>query len=350
MDLAWVEVVDLEAAEAVAPFREEKMKKAMNKYDEQSVVENRVVVALGGNALGCNDEEQVQKVREIAPVLVNLMHQEQEMVLVHGNGPQVGIIQKAFMLAHAENHELPDVNLFDACAMSQGHLGFYLQQGIMNELFRQNNPKRIATIITEVEVDAKDPGFTHPEKPIGLFFDKKQVEQQKREHPDWTFMEDSGRGFRRCVASPNPKHIIEIDSIRQLLNKKYVVIACGGGGIPVVKTSDGMYEGALAIIDKDLVSALLAERIHAKHLVILTAVDYVAINFGTPEQINLHDLSVADAEKYLTEDQFGEGSMKPKVQAAVNFVKGHSERVAIIGSLINAKKVLEGTSGTRIHS
>lgn len=309
------------------------------------VIKSRTIVALGGNALGNTDDEQRNKVADIAPVLVDMMEHGNEIILVHGNGPQVGIIQKAFTLAHGEQSDLPVMELYDACAMSQGYLGFYLQQGLANELERRGKDRKVATIVTEIEVDKDDPAFQNPVKPIGLFLTRHQVDEQKKTHPTWIFKEDSGRGYRRVVPSPTPKEIVELASIRHLLDDRYVVIACGGGGIPVVKDGDAL-RGISAILDKDLASSLLAQKIDAEKLVILTAVDYVCINFNTPQQKELKTLTVSEAQKYLAEGQFGAGSMEPKVRAAMQFVQSAPGRKAIIANLEKAAEALQGKTGT----
>lgn len=349
MDLAEAEAGALAAGAVVAPFSVEEGKKMNSTKTCKAKQKDRIVVAIGGNALGESDAEQIETVREAAAALVHLMEGEHEIVFVHGNGPQVGIIQKAFVVAHDENPKFPSMTLFDAIAMSQGYLGFYLQRGITNELERQGSSKQIAYVINEVEVDKDDPAFQHPEKPIGLFLDKKQAERQMKAHPDWTYVEDSGRGYRCVVASPCPIKVFQTDVVSSLLDDGFVVFAGGGGGIPVVRRDDGTYEGINVVIDKDLVSALLAQTIQADQLIILTAVEYVAINFGKPNQESLRDLSVEEAKKYLAQHQFGEGSMKPKVEAAISFVESHPGRTAIIGSLMKAEEVVSGTSGTCIH-
>ncbi len=309
---------------------------------------DRIVVALGGNALGDNPSEQMERIDVAAPALLGLIELGNEIVITHGNGPQVGMIQKSFATANDINREIPAMDLPECGAMSQGYIGYHLQKGLGNEIRRQGKPWHVATIVTEVEVDKNDPAFENPTKPIGQFLTEEQAAAQKAENPTWQFMEDSGRGYRRVVASPAPKSIVEIGSIRHLLDEEYIVIACGGGGIPVVE-EDNALVGVGAVIDKDLAGELLAEDCDAEKLILLTAVDHVAINFGKPDQQDLEDITVEEAEKYLAEGQFGKGSMEPKVKAAVKFAKSRPGRVAIIGSLEKAPEAMKGTSGTRIH-
>lgn len=310
---------------------------------------SRIVIALGGNALGNTPEEQKQKIEDAAPSLVDLMVQGHEIILSHGNGPQVGMIQLAFDTASKQNPKIPVVELPECTAMSQGYIGFHLQNGIKRQLLKQGIPRHVATVITQVEVEKTDPAFQNPSKPIGSFYSLEETEKLRREHPDWTIAEDSGRGYRRMVPSPKPIGIVEQDAILDLLDHKFVVIACGGGGIPVVRRSDGSFEGIPAVIDKDFASAALADALNADVLFILTAVDRVAIHFGTPDEVALEQLSVAEAEKYCNEGQFGAGSMLPKVQAAIRFVKGGGTRKAMIASLEKAPLAIQGLSGTSIE-
>ena len=309
---------------------------------------DRIVVALGGNALGDNPKEQMERINVAAPALLGLIELGNEIVITHGNGPQVGMIQKSFATANEVNSDIPAMDLPECGAMSQGYIGYHLQKGLGNEIRRQGKPWHVATIVTEVEVDKNDPAFENPTKPIGQFLTAEQAEEVKKENPSWTLVEDSGRGYRRVVASPAPKAIVEIGSIRHLLDEECIVIACGGGGIPVVE-EDNALVGVGAVIDKDLAGELLAEDCDAEKLILLTAVDHVAINFGKPDQKDLEDITVEEAEKYLAEGQFGKGSMEPKVKAAVKFAKSRPGRVAISGSLEKAPEAMKGTSGTRIH-
>ena len=312
---------------------------------------NRVVIALGGNALGNTPEEQIARVREAAPTLLKVIEQGNEIIITHGNGPQVGMIQKSFALAHAEDESVPAMDLPECGAMSQGYIGYHLQQAIGAAMHKSYKRWHVASVVTQIEVDPDDPAFANPTKPIGQFLSKEEADAEQAAHPEMTFVEDSGRGYRRVVASPEPKKIVEYESILNLLDNEFIVIACGGGGIPVVRNYDdkGAYRGIAAVIDKDMGGELLAEDCHADMLVLLTAVDHVAINFGKPDQKDLEDVTVAEAKQYLEEGQFGKGSMEPKVRAAVKFAESRPGRVCIIGSLEKAAEAMAGLSGTRIH-
>ena len=313
---------------------------------------DRVVIALGGNALGDTPEEQIAKVRAAAPTLLKVIGMGNEIIITHGNGPQVGMIQNAFACANeASNGKYPKIDLPECGAMSQGYIGYHLQQAIGAAMHRNFKRWHVATVVTQIEVDPDDPSFQNPTKPIGAFMTKEQADAELAEHPDWTIVEDSGRGFRRVVASPEPKKIVEAPSILNLLDDEFIVIACGGGGVPVVRdySDKGCYRGVAAVIDKDMAGELLAEDCSADMLVLLTAVDHVAINFGKPDQVDLEDITVDEAREYLAQGQFGKGSMEPKVRAAVKFAESRPGRTCIIGSLDKAAEAISGKSGTRIH-
>ena len=312
---------------------------------------DRIVVALGGNALGDTPEEQIARVREAAPTLLKLILQGNEIIVTHGNGPQVGMIQNAFAAAHEANPKIPSMDLPECGAMSQGYIGYHLQQAIGVALHKQYKRWHVASVVTQIEVDPEDPSFKNPTKPIGPFLTKGQADAEKAEHPEMVFVEDSGRGYRRVVASPEPKKIVEAASILNLLDNEFIVIACGGGGIPVVRdyNDKGAYKGIAAVIDKDMGGELLAEDCDADVLFLLTAVEYVAINFGKPNQENLTDLSADEAEKLADEGYFGKGSMEPKVRAAIKFARSRKGRTCIIGALDKAPETIAGLSGTRIH-
>lgn len=314
---------------------------------------NRVVIALGGNALGNTPEEQMTRLRDAAPTLLRVIEQGNEIIITHGNGPQVGMIESAFELAHKVNpQKIPDMDLPECGAMSQSYIGYQLQQAIGAAMHKAYKRWHVATVVTQIEVDPEDPAFENPTKPIGAFLTREEAVAENAKHPDWTFIEDSGRGWRRVVASPVPKKIVESESILNLLDNEFIVIACGGGGIPVVRdySDKGAYKGVAAVIDKDMGGELLAEDCHADRLVLLTAVDHVAINFGKPNQEDLVDISVEEANRYLEEGQFGKGSMEPKVRAAVKFAESRQGRTCIIGSLEHAAEAMAGLSGTRIHA
>ena len=309
----------------------------------------RIVVALGGNALGDTPEELAGRIAETTPSLCRLIAMGSEVIITHGNGPQVGWMQKAFAYAHMTDPFIPDLTFPDCGAVTQGYIGYHLQQGMVNEIARQGRDWHVATVITQIVVDPDDPSFKNPVKPVGEFYTKDQADMAMRIDPSLIFMEDSGRGYRRAVASPMPLSIVETPSILNLLDNGYIVIACGGGGIPVVKNADGTYHGVEAVLDKDLGGEILAEECDADVLFLLTQVNHVSINFGKPDQIDLSDLPVAKAKEYLAQGQFGKGSMEPKVEAAVRFAESKPGRVAIIGALENAPLIMKGESGTHIH-
>ncbi|GAB1690873.1 carbamate kinase [Krasilnikovia sp. M28-CT-15] len=310
---------------------------------------SRIVIALGGNALGDNPREQRERIVASAPALVGLISQGHEIIVSHGNGPQVGAINMAFDLASQHSNRAPRMDLPECTAMSQGYIGYHLQQGIKKELRRLGMPWHVATVVTQVEVDPEDPAFAEPTKPIGSFYDEQAAEVLRRDEPGVVMVEDSGRGWRRVVASPRPVDIVERDSILNLLDHEFIVIACGGGGVPVVRDADGDYRGVPAVIDKDFASAKLAEAVGADYLFILTAVDKVATNWGQPDQADLDELSVDMALKYIDDHHFGTGSMLPKVQAAIEFVRSGRGRRAVICSLEKASLAMSGGAGTLIH-
>lgn len=308
----------------------------------------RIVIALGGNALGKTPEEQQRKIEEACPALVGLISQGHEIIVSHGNGPQVGMINLAFDLSSKENENIASMPLQECTAMSQGYIGYHLQKGILRELRVRNMPWHVATVITQVLVDPRDPAFLNPTKPIGAFYDDETAKNMMLEDKRLKMKEDSGRGWRILVPSPLPIDIVEKKSILNLLDNEYIVIAGGGGGIPVVKDENGFFHGVSAVVDKDFASAKLAEVIGADYLFILTAVDRVCTNYGTPEQKELVSISSGEAEKYLQEGHFAEGSMKPKVEAAINFVRSGWGKRAVIASLEKAPQAMRNESGTLI--
>ena len=318
----------------------------MSKFDNP----DRVVIALGGNALGDTPEEQIAKVRAAAPTLLKVIGMGNEIIITHGNGPQVGMIQNAFAAANGVDPKYPKIDLPECGAMSQGYIGYHLQQAIGVAMHKAYKRWHVATVVTQIEVDPDDPSFQNPTKPIGAFMTKEQADAELAEHPDWTVVEDSGRGYRRVVASPEPKKIVEASSILNLLDNEFIVIACGGGGVPVIRdyADKGAYKGVAAVIDKDMAGELLAEDCHADTLVLLTAVDRVAINFGKPDQVDLEEITAEQAREYADAGQFGKGSMEPKVRAAIKFVESRPGRTCIIGSLEKAAEAIAGLSGTRI--
>ena len=306
----------------------------------------KVVVALGGNALGKSPEEQLKLVKNTASSLIGLIAAGNQVVISHGNGPQVGAINLGmnFAAEHGKTAAFP----FPECgAMSQGYIGYHLQQSLENELHRRWMNKSVATIVTQIAVDPNDPAFENPSKPVGDFYTKKQADEIAKEK-GYTFKEDAGRGYRQVVPSPLPMKIMELDSIKTLIDADKLVIAGGGGGVPVIITDKGL-EGVPAVIDKDRSSALLADKINADKLIILTAVDYVYVNYGKPDEKALKTLNVAEAQKYMKEGQFAAGSMLPKIEACLSFVEGHPEREALITSLDGLDDALAGKVGTVIR-
>ena len=304
----------------------------------------KIVIALGGNALGSTPAEQLELVRQTAKPIVDLIQEGNQVVIAHGNGPQVGMINLGMSTAAEAGAIKSDMPFPECGAMSQGYIGYHLQNSIGNELAARGLAKDVATVITQVLVDEADPAFQKPTKHIGAFYDKAAAEKIAAEK-GYTMVEDAGRGYRQVVPSPKPIDVVEKNMIQSLIDTGHVVIAAGGGGIPVIR-KDGRLLGTPAVIDKDFASAKLAELIDADMLVILTAVDRVAINWGKPEQKALGEMSVAEAERYCGEGHFAPGSMLPKVQAAISFAKAGG--TAIIASLENAAAALRGESGTHI--
>lgn len=298
----------------------------------------RVVIALGGNALGGSASEQIKLVKETVKPIVDLIQEGNEVIIVHGNGPQVGMI----------NTQMSSVNMpFPECgAMSQGYIGYHLQNAIKNELLSRNMEKNVVTLITQVEVNEDDVGFKNPSKPIGCFMNQLEAKEQEEKF-GYKMVEDSGRGYRRVVASPKPIDIVEKAVIENLVKNGTIVITVGGGGIPVIKREGG-YFGVSAVIDKDFASSKLAEIVNADALCILTAVDYVAINFGKPNHIDLKKIKVKELEELLEAGHFAKGSMLPKVEAALSFVKNNKKGISIIASLNKAKDALNFKTGTII--
>ena len=306
----------------------------------------KVVVALGGNALGKSPEEQLKLVKNTASSLIGLIQAGNQVVISHGNGPQVGQINLGMDFA-AQNGKTAAFPFPECGARSQGYIGYHLQQSLQNELHQRGMEKDVVTTVTQVVVDPSDPAFENPTKPVGDFYTKEQAAQIEQEK-GYTFVEDAGRGYRQVVPSPLPKRIVELNSIETLIENGTLVIAAGGGGVPVVEEG-GALTGVPAVIDKDRSSALLADNVDADQLIILTAVDYVYINYNQPDEQKLTELSQAQAQELIDAGQFPAGSMLPKIQACLSFVKGHPERKAIITSLAGLDQALEGKLGTVIH-
>lgn len=306
----------------------------------------KVVIALGGNALGKDVEEQKEAVAKTAKVIVDLAQQGLDIIVTHGNGPQVGMIQNAMdnLVVMHENYK--QVQLPTSVAMSQGYIGIDLQNAIKYELYSRNIDGKVSTILSQVEVDKNDPAFENPTKPIGRFLTKEEAEEN--EANGVRCMEDAGRGYRVVVASPMPQRIRELETIKTLVNAGHIVITCGGGGIPVI-SENGKLVGVNAVIDKDNASSLLAAQLGADYLVILTAVEKVAINFGKENQEWLSDLTVEQAKEYIAEEQFAKGSMLPKIEAAIRFAESGEGRRTLITLLDKAAEGIAGKTGTVIH-
>ncbi len=307
---------------------------------------NKIVIALGGNALGNDPVEQLNLVKSTAKSIVDLIVDGNKIIIGHGNGPQVGMINTGMEFAYNNDAGTPIIPFPECGAMSQGYIGYHLQQAIINELKMRKLSQNCVTLITQVLVDANDKAFTNPTKPIGIFYTKEQAKQLVKE-TGYQFIEDAGRGYRRVVPSPNPISIIELDSIKQLVDDKNIVIAIGGGGIPVVVTDLG-YKGVDAVIDKDKSCARLAIDLEADILFILTAVEQVYINYGKPNAMALKELSVEKAKEYILENQFAKGSMLPKIEACIDFIENNPKGQAIITSLDKVKEAIEGKTGTKI--
>ncbi len=308
----------------------------------------RIVIALGGNALGNSPEEQLELVRHSAKAIVDLVEEGHDLIIAHGNGPQVGMINLAFEEAGAVNKNLPHLPFAECNAMSQGYIGYHLQNALREELLDRKIEKSTATIVTQVLVDEKDPAFSNPTKPIGSFYsleEAREIEKAK----GYSFVEDSGRGYRRVVASPRPVDVVEIDVLKTLVDRGHIVVAVGGGGIPVYKTQANRLEGVDAVIDKDFASSVLAEKLDADYLIILTAVDRVAINFGKDNEAWLAELDIASTDKYIEEGHFAPGSMLPKIEAAKSFALSKKGRRALITSLSKASQGIKGETGTIIE-
>lgn len=306
----------------------------------------KIVIALGGNALGKTPEEQLKLVKETANTIVDLISEGNDVVVTHGNGPQVGMINLAMDFSASHDAGTPAMPFAECGAMSQGYIGYHLQQSIENELLKRGIKKRCATVITQVEVDENDKAFNNPTKPVGMFYSKEEADKLAHEK-GYQFVEDAGRGYRRVVPSPEPLNIVEMETIKRLLNMGNVVIAVGGGGVPVIKSKSG-YRGIDAVIDKDFSSARLAIELKADMLLILTAVDKVCIKYNTPECISLDTLNMTEADKYITDNEFAKGSMLPKIKACMMFVNNRKSKKAVITSLLSAKDAINGKNGTII--
>ena len=306
----------------------------------------KIVIALGGNAFGDTPKEQLEAVKKTARPIVDLIEAGNQVILTHGNGPQVGMINTALGKAAEIDDKIPDIDFPECGAMSQGYIGFHLQSAVREELRNRNMSKSVASIITQVIVDKNDKAFENPTKPVGIFYTKEEAEKIEKEK-GYIMAEDSGRGYRRVVPSPMPEKIVEAEIIRDLVEKEHVVITVGGGGIPVIENGNQL-QGIPAVIDKDFASERLAELLEADYLIILTGVEKVAVNFGKPDQKWLDEISVSEAEQYIKEGHFAPGSMLPKVEAAIKFIKSNPDKKALITSLEKAKDGINGLTGTVI--
>lgn len=312
----------------------------------------RVVIALGGNALGSTLTEQMAAVKITSRAIVDLMDEGYQVIVSHGNGPQVGMISNAMAALSRENPSQPNTPLSVCVAMSQAYIGYDLQNALRQELCVRRGKgvphEDVATMVTQIEVDPADPAFLNPTKPIGHYMTEEQA-KFATENYGYVMRHFPGKGWRRVVASPKPKKIVEINAIRALVDAGQVVIACGGGGIPVARAELGHLKGTSAVIDKDFCSCLLAEELDAEKLLILTAVDKVALHFGTPEEVQLDELTPDEGERYIAEGQFAPGSMLPKVQAAMAFARSAPGHTALITRLERAREGIRGETGTQIH-
>jgi len=308
----------------------------------------KIVVALGGNALGKTPLDQIQKVRHAAKPIVELVKAGNEVILAHGNGPQVGMINLSFETSNTVTSSNPAMPFPECGAMSQGYIGYHLQNALLAELKNQGMDTKVATIITQVEVDKDDTAFQNPTKPIGSFYDLETSNKLAKEK-GYDMVEDAGRGYRRVVPSPKPVSVVEIDIIKTLVDAGHLVITVGGGGIPVVKEGNE-FKGVPAVIDKDFASAKIADLLDADMLIILTAVDKVKINFNKPNELSLNDVTVKELDKYIEEGHFLKGSMLPKIEAAKSFVEGKGGRIAIVAALEEAKEAINGLAGTTIRN
>ncbi|GCD10186.1 carbamate kinase [Clostridium tagluense] len=308
-------------------------------------MKKKIVIALGGNALGTNLEEQMVAVKSTAIAIVDLIEAGNEVVISHGNGPQVGMINIAMSELHKNNPKYSLCPMSVCVAMSQAYIGYDLQNALREELLSRNITKSVSTIITQVEVNPKDKAFENPTKPIGSFMTKEEADISMKSGK--VVIEDAGRGYREVIASPKPVGIIEIETIKSLVEMGQVVIACGGGGIPVIKEGNHL-KGVNAVIDKDFASCTLAKELHADCLIILTAVEKVAINFGKPNEKWLHNITTAEIKQYAKEGHFAPGSMLPKVEAAIDFASSKDGRYSLITLLEKAKDGIAGITGTII--
>ncbi len=305
---------------------------------------SKIVLALGGNALGSTPAKQLELVKTTSAAIVDIIEAGNEVAVVHGNGPQVGMINLGMSIASGADDKIPEIPYPECGAMSQGYIGYHLQQAIGCELEKRNINKNVATIVTQMVVNENDPAFDNPSKPVGRFYTEEEANKLQSEG-EGTFKEDAGRGYRRVIASPEPQRIIEIDVVKKLFSQGDIVITAGGGGIPVVQTESGL-KGVPGVIDKDKSAAKLAEELDADVLMILTAVDKVCLDYNTENEKSLGHMSVDEAKSYKEAGEFAPGSMLPKIEACIRFLENNKKGRAIISSLENAKTALTGDTGT----
>ena len=304
------------------------------------------VIALGGNALGNTPQEQLELVQNTAKHIVDMIQDGTNVVVSHGNGPQVGMINNAFAYAAANDDKTPDMPFPEAGAMSQGYIGYQLSQAILNDVKSRDIMRSTACIVTQTVVDEDDPAFQNPTKPVGAFMDE-ETAKAKAEAMGITVKEDAGRGWRQVVASPIPKRIVEFDAVRDLVEDGYVVVSTGGGGVPVFETENG-YVGTPAVIDKDRSSALMAAELGADMLIILTGEECVYKNYGTDKQEPIREMTCAQAQKYMAEREFGEGTMQPKIETALFYIGDYATRQVLITKLGSIEAAMAGQTGTII--
>ena len=316
------------------------------KQEDREEMSKKIVIALGGNAFGDTPKEQLEAVKKTAKPIADLIEEGNQVILTHGNGPQVGMLNTELGKAAEIDEKIPDIDFPECGAMSQGYIGSHLQSAVREELRNRNINKSVASIITQVVVDKNDKAFENPTKPVGIFYTKEEAENIAKEK-GYIMAEDSGRGYRRVVPSPMPEKIVEAEIIKDLVEKEHIVITVGGGGIPVIENGNQL-TGIPAVIDKDFASEKLAELLEADYLIILTGVEKVAVNFGKPDQKWLDEISVSEAEQYIEEGHFAPGSMLPKVEAAIKFIKSNPDKKALITSLEKAKDGINGLTGTVI--
>ncbi len=305
---------------------------------------SRIVLALGGNALGNTPQKQLELVKNTSRAIADIIEPGNEVVIVHGNGPQVGMIHLAMSIAAGEDEKIPIMPYPECGAMSQGYIGYHLQQSIGNELRLRKISKPVASIITQVVVNETDEAFKDPTKPVGRFYSKEESDIIAASSGA-VFIEDAGRGYRQVVASPAPEKIVELETIKRLVSAGEVVIAAGGGGIPIIETADGP-KGVMAVIDKDRSAALLAKELDADMLFILTAVEKVSLNYNTDKQEDIDTMTAEEAKRYIKEGHFAKGSMLPKIEACLDFLEYKPGVKAVISSLECAKPAIEGKTGT----